>query len=98
MIFEKNLSKISSYEKLLKGRKMIISQKHNITYKARMSHRQKPLVISAELSPNNYQEKAPLKRDVNDISFKGVFSLYNVKTYNLKRISNFWNVSSEKLR
>ena len=89
MIFEKNLSKISSYEKLLKGRKMIISQKHNITYKDRMSHRQKPLVISAELSPNNYQEKAPLKRDVNDISFKGAFSLYNVKTYNLKKNLEF---------
>ncbi len=54
-----------------------------------MGHKQKPLVTSAELSQNSYLEKAPLKRDVNDISFKGAFSLYNVKTYNLKKNLEF---------
>lgn len=80
----KNLSKISSCEKLHKGRKMIISQKQNILYKDRMSHKHKPFVTDAQLSPNQAFQKTPLKRDVRDISFKGAFSLYNLKKYDLK--------------
>lgn len=80
---------MSACEKLHKGTKMIISQKQNILYKDRMSHKHKPFVTDAQLSPNKNLEKTPLKRDVNDISFKGAFSLYNVKKYNLKHNLDF---------
>lgn len=64
---------------------MIVSQKHNILYKDRMSHKSKSIVTTAQLSDNKNFNKTPLKRDANDISFKGAFSFYNIKKYNLEK-------------
>ncbi len=68
---------------------MKVSQNQNILYKDRISHKQKSVVTNEKFSQDNYFRETPLKRDVNDISFKGVFSLYNVKRYNLKQNLDF---------
>lgn len=63
----------------IRALKMKISQKQNIIYKDRMSHKLKNDVTVAGLSPKKHFNETPLKREVNDISFKGVFSFSNVK-------------------
>ena len=68
---------------------MIIKQRHDILYKDRMSHKHKQIVTDKQLLNHSSFRETPLKRDVNDISFKGVFSLYNVKKYNLNKNLSF---------
>ena len=63
----------------IRALKMKISQKQNIIYKDRMSHKLKNDVTVAGLSPKKHFNETPLKREVNDISFKGVFSLNGLK-------------------
>lgn len=76
--------------------KMIINQKPNIIYSDRIGHKHKSLVIKDKLSNNNFKE-TPLKRESNDISFKGVslsnlkksFSFYTEKNYNIRQNIDF---------
>lgn len=63
----------------IRALKMKISQNQNIIYKDRMSHKLKNDVTVAGLSPKKHFNETPLKREVTDISFRGVFSLNNVK-------------------
>ena len=81
-----------SYEKLRLGEKMILSQKHDILYKERMSHKHK-MQVTAQKSLNYNFRKPFLERDEKEVSFKGGFSLatlkkafspYVKKTYDLK--------------
>lgn len=62
---------------------MKLSHHQNILLKERTSHRLKQDVTHERFSTKQYLEKTPLKRDVNNVSFKGVLSLYNVKKFNI---------------
>lgn len=57
---------------------MIISQKHNILYKDRMSHKHKTQVTKQKSSNYNF-EKPFLEREAQNVSFKGGFSLTTLK-------------------
>lgn len=62
---------------------MRIKNTPNLQYRDRIGHKSKQSVTDVQFSEKDLRE-TPLKRDLNDISFKGVFSLYKLKNFNLK--------------
>ena len=57
---------------------MILSQKHDILYKERMSHKHK-MQVTAQKSLNYNFRKPFLERETKEVSFKGGFSLATLK-------------------